>query len=214
MPVVLMSSLEEDFQGPMMPGLAELLPDAFPARVKRAGVVNAWHGPASKAAVVATGRRDIVMAGVTTDICIVLPALSAVTDGFRVQAVLDASGSPFGLSEGMARGRLGAAGVVLTAVNTLMAEPAWDWSTPWGKELAAVLAADVLAAPPAPPMLAAAFAGIARHGVEDRSSRQSRADRRLFRKGRMRSSPLQRWTLTGVDRSPAIAAAMVDGDLE
>ena len=65
-PVVLTSSQEDRVQGPLMPELAALLPAAFDARVRRAGVVNAWADPAFRAAVAATGRRNLVMAGVTT----------------------------------------------------------------------------------------------------------------------------------------------------
>ena len=62
------------------------------------------------------------MAGVTTDVCLVFPAIDAVTEGYNVQAVMDASGSPFELSEDMARRRMQDAGVVLTATNTIIAE--------------------------------------------------------------------------------------------
>lgn len=62
------------------------------------------------------------MAGVATDVCLVYPAISASHEGYRVQAVMDASGSPFDISEEMARRRMEREGVVLTATNTLMAE--------------------------------------------------------------------------------------------
>ena len=62
------------------------------------------------------------MAGVTTDVCLYSPAISARDAGFQVQAVLDASGSPFQISEDLARIRMQAAGVILTATTTLIAE--------------------------------------------------------------------------------------------
>lgn len=65
MPVVLTSSQEERIQGPLMPELVELLPETFAARVKRGGIVDAWTDPDFKAAVEATGRRNLVMAGIT-----------------------------------------------------------------------------------------------------------------------------------------------------
>jgi hypothetical protein len=64
--------------------------------------------------------------------------------GAKVQAVLDASGSPFDLSEDMARRRMERAGVVLTATNTLIAELAQDWSRPEGGQLVQILAQEVL----------------------------------------------------------------------
>lgn len=144
MPVVLTSSQEDRVQGPLAPELADILPEAFAARIQRAGIVNAWADPAFKAAVVATGRRNLIMAGVTTDVCLVFPAIDAVAEGYRVQAVMDASGSPFALSEEMAQRRMHEAGVVLTATNTIIAELAQDWSTPHGQHLIQLLFTDVI----------------------------------------------------------------------
>ena len=143
-PVVLTSSQEENLQGPLMPELQQVLPDAFAARVKRAGIVNAWSDPNFKKAVKATGRRNLIMAGVTTDVCLVYPAISACREGYQVQAVMDASGSPYELSEDMSRRRMEREGVVLTATNTLMAELAQDWSRPEGGQLLGILLQDVL----------------------------------------------------------------------
>ncbi|KQT52319.1 MULTISPECIES: isochorismatase family protein [unclassified Aureimonas] len=143
-PTVLTSSQEDRAQGPLLPELEEILPEAFAARVKRAGIVNAWNDPAFKAAVEATGRKNLIMAGVTTDVCLVFTAIDAVGEGFEVQAVMDASGSPFELSEDMSRRRMENAGVVLTATNTVIAELAQDWSSPEGGQLIQLLFEDVL----------------------------------------------------------------------
>lgn len=87
------------------------------------------------------------MAGLTTDVCLVFPSIAAVADGYNVQAVMDASGSPFADSEQFARERMQAGGVVLTATNTAIAELAQDWSTPAGTQLIQLLFTEVL-----PPM--------------------------------------------------------------
>jgi len=144
MPVVITSSMEDYIQGPLLPDLAKILPDAFAQRVKRAGIVNAWDDPNFKAAVLGTQRRQLIMGGITTDVCLVFPALSAVADGFDVQAVLDISGSPYELSESAARKRMEQAGVRFTATNTIIAELAQDWSTEEGGQLIQVLFQDVL----------------------------------------------------------------------
>lgn len=144
MPVILTSSQEERIQGPLMPELAEILPDAFEARVRRAGIVNAWTDAQFVAAVEATGRKDLIMAGITTDVCLVFPSISAVEQGYRVQAVMDASGSTFELSEDMSRRRMQDAGVVLTATNTMIAELAQDWSSAEGSQLIELLFTSVL----------------------------------------------------------------------
>ena len=115
MPVVPPSSQEDRLQGPLIPELAEILPQAFEMRVKRAGIANAWNDPNFKKAVEATKSHNLIMAGVTTDVCLVFPAISACREGYQVQAVVDASGSPFDISEEMARLRMVKEGVVLTA---------------------------------------------------------------------------------------------------
>lgn len=144
LPTVLTSSQETLFQGPLLPELAALLPTEYAARVKRAGIVNAWDDPNFAAAVKATGRKNLILAGVTTDVCVVFPAISAVRAGYNVQVVLDAGGSPYELSEDTSRRRIENEGVVLTATNTLMAELAQDWSTPHGEQLKGVLFGEVL----------------------------------------------------------------------
>jgi nicotinamidase-related amidase len=149
-PAVITSSQEDRLQGPMLPELEQFLPKAYAARVRRLGVVNAWDDPAFKSAVEGLGRRNLIMAGVTTDVCLVYPAITAIELGYRVHAVLDASGSPFELSEEAARLRMRDAGVVLTATNTMIAELAQDWSRPGGMDLLELLFTKVL--PPIKPV--------------------------------------------------------------
>ena len=144
LPVVLTSSQEDRIQQPLMRELAELLPEAYAARVKRAGVVNAWNDPNFVAAIEKTGRKQLIMGGVTTDVCLIYPTISAVEAGYQVQAVLDISGSPFFWSEDTAQKRMELAGVAFTATNTVIAELAQDWSTPHGSDLIRLLFTDVL----------------------------------------------------------------------
>jgi nicotinamidase-related amidase len=143
MPVVLTTSQEDHPQGPTAPALQEALPEAYKDRVKRTGIVNAWADPNFSAAVRATGRKKLIMAAVTTDICLIFPAISAVQEGFEVLAVLDASGSSFDVQEELARRRMATAGVMLTTTNTAIAELVQDWSTPQGSQLIQLLMASV-----------------------------------------------------------------------
>ncbi|MBE9068794.1 isochorismatase family protein [Leptolyngbya cf. ectocarpi LEGE 11479] len=144
LPVVLTSSQEDRFQGPIIDELAEILPDAYDSRIKRTGIVNAWDDESFVKAVKDTGRKQLIMGGVTTDVCLIYPSITAVQDGFAVQAVMDASGSPFHLSEQLSQQRMHDAGVVLTATNTLLAELVQDWSRPEGVELQKLLFEDLL----------------------------------------------------------------------
>ena len=143
MPVVLTTSQEDHIQGPTAPALQQVLPEAYNNRVKRAGIVNAWADPNFSAAVRATGRKKLIMAAVTTDICLIFPAISAVQEGFDVLSVLDASGSSYEVQETLARQRMERAGVALTTTNTVIAELVQDWSTPQGSELIQLLIATV-----------------------------------------------------------------------
>src|SRR3984957_3299181 len=141
MPIVLTTSQEDHAQGPTAPALQQALPEAYKNRVKRTGIVNAWADPNFSAAVRATGRKKLIMAAVTTDICLIFPAISAVQEGLDVLAVLDASGSSYAVQEALARQRMESAGVVLTTTNTVIAELVQDWSTPQGSELIQLLMA-------------------------------------------------------------------------
>jgi len=147
MPVIVTSSQEDRIQGPIAPQVQVAAPEAFAARIKREGTVNAWTHAGFRAAVEATGRRQLIMAGLTTDVCLVFPAIDAAREGFQTYAVLDASGSPFQTSEDLARQRMASNGVVLTATNTLMAELAQDWSSPLGGQLIQLMLQKIL-----PPM--------------------------------------------------------------
>ena len=139
MPVILTSSQEDQIQGPIASALQHILPESYASRIQHVGIVNAWADPNFKAAVVATGRKQLVMSGVTTDICLIFPSISAVQDGFEVQAVMDANGSPFEISEDMSRRRMERGGVVLTATNTILAELVQDWGTPAGMKISKLL---------------------------------------------------------------------------
>jgi nicotinamidase-related amidase len=141
MPIVLTTSQEDHIQGPLAPALQHVSPEAYKNRVQRVGIVNAWADPNFSAAVGATGRKKLIMGGVTTDICLVFPSMSAVEAGFDVQAVMDASGSSYEIQEEMSRRRMERAGVVLTTTNTIIAELVQDWSSPQGSELVMLLIA-------------------------------------------------------------------------
>jgi nicotinamidase-related amidase len=139
LPVVLTSSMEEHAQGPLLSELKSILPAEFSGRIKRAGIVNAMDDEHFAAAVKATGRKKLIIAGVTNDVCTVYPALSLVRDGFEVQVVADAGGSPSKMADDIALRRMERGGVTLTSTNQLIAELAGNWTTPEGGQLVRVL---------------------------------------------------------------------------
>ncbi|MBB4126471.1 nicotinamidase-related amidase [Xanthomonas translucens] len=138
-PTVLTSSMEDAAQGPLLSELEAILPNEFAARIKRAGIVNAMDDGAFAAAVKATGRIKFILAGVTNDVCTVYPALTLVGQGFEVQVVADAGGSPSKIADDIALRRMERAGVTLTSTNQLIAELAGSWATPEGAQLVQAL---------------------------------------------------------------------------
>ncbi|HFS6038452.1 TPA: isochorismatase family protein [Raoultella planticola] len=139
MPVILTSSMEEYAQGPLLAELKTILPEEFEARIKRMGIVNAMDDENFAAAVNATGRKKLIIAGVTNDVCTVYPALSLVAAGFDVQVVADAGASPTKMADDIALRRMDKNGITLTTTNQLIAELAGSWATPQGEKLVQVL---------------------------------------------------------------------------
>lgn len=135
LPVVLTSSMEEYDQGPLLPELEELFPLEFSQRIKRLGIVNAMEDQNFAAAVKATGRKKIILAGVTNDVCTVYPALSLISDGYEVQVVADAGASPTKMSDDISLRRMEQNGVTLTSTNQVIAELTGDWTTPAGTQI-------------------------------------------------------------------------------
>ena len=75
-----------------MPEIHQFAPHAV--YVPRKGEVNAWDNEDFVKTVRATGRKTLIMAGVWTSVCVMFPALDAKAAGFKVYAVMDASGDP------------------------------------------------------------------------------------------------------------------------
>jgi nicotinamidase-related amidase len=134
-PIVMTASQEERIQGPTHERLKQVAPEAYEKRVLRQGMINAWKEPAFREAVEATGRRQLIIGAITTDICLVFPSISAVEDGYEVQAVMDASSSPFEINEQISRHRLERGGVLMTVTNTIVAELVGNWGTPEGTDI-------------------------------------------------------------------------------
>ena len=139
MPIVLTTSLEDQVQGPLIPELESILPEAFKARIKRPGIVNAMHHPGFNKAVKATGRKKMFVAGITTEICVTFPVLQMLDEGYDVQVSADASASNTKFGDQLALERMRQAGAVITTVDMIISELAIDWTSPNGQKLASIL---------------------------------------------------------------------------
>lgn len=61
--------------------------------LKRKGLINVWDDPNFANAVQGTGKKNLILSGLTTDVCLVQPALSAKAEEFNVIALFDSSGA-------------------------------------------------------------------------------------------------------------------------
>ncbi len=139
MPVVLTSSQEDQVQGPMLPELKEILPEAYKNRVKRGGITDAFDDPNFAAAVEATGRKKLIMAGLLTEVCLLYPALNAHDEGYEIQAVADASGSGTKMADEIATARMRHEGVVVTSTIQVMSELVFNWAEGAGPKILPIL---------------------------------------------------------------------------
>lgn len=144
MPLVLTSSQEDQFQGRLLPDLQDIAPEAYAERVRRPGVVDCWTFEPFRTAVLSTGRRKLIMSGLTNDVCIVFPAISAVEEGFEVQVVVDAGGSPTKAADDASIQRMRDNGVVITSTNQIIAELATDWASATGATVQTIMYQEVL----------------------------------------------------------------------
>jgi nicotinamidase-related amidase len=134
LPVITTSSVPDGPNGPPMPELKEAAPHAH--YVPRHGEVNAWDNEAFVKAVRDTGKKTLIMAGVWTSVCVMFPALDATAAGFKVYAVMDASGDPSEMVSRTTLARFVQGGVVPTTVNAVVSEIHRTWNRPEAAELA------------------------------------------------------------------------------
>jgi nicotinamidase-related amidase len=125
LPTILTTSFEEGPNGPLVPELKEIFPTA--AYIARPGNINAWDNEDFVKAVKATGRKQLILAGVVTEVCVAFPALSAIEEGFEVFVVTDASGTFNEVTRHSAWGRMSAAGAQLMTWFAVACELHRDW---------------------------------------------------------------------------------------
>lgn len=125
LPTLLTTSFENGPNGPLLPELKERFPDA--PYIARPGQINAWDNEDFVAAVKATGRQQLIIAGVVTEVCVAFPALAAIEEGFEVFVATDASGTFNALTRDSAWGRMSAAGVQLMSWFGVACELHRDW---------------------------------------------------------------------------------------
>jgi nicotinamidase-related amidase len=125
LPTILTTSFEDGPNGPLVPELKETFPDA--PYIARPGQINAWDNEDFVKAVKATGKKQLIIAGVVTEVCVAFPTLSALAEDFHVFVVTDASGTFNELTRDSALDRMSAAGAQLITWFGVACELHRDW---------------------------------------------------------------------------------------
>jgi len=125
LPAILTTSFENGPNGPLLPALKQAFPSA--PYIARPGQINAWDNEEFVAAVKTTGRRQLIIAGIVTDVCVTLPTLSALEAGYHVFVITDASGTFNEISRYSAWMRMASAGAQLMTWFSAASELQRDW---------------------------------------------------------------------------------------
>lgn len=125
LPTVFGTSLAKGPNGPLLPELVDMLKDA--PIIHRGGEINAWDDPKFVEAVKKTDRKQLIIAGIVTDVCVTHVALSAVEAGYEVFVVTDASGTFNSAARDAAWSRMSANGVQLVNWFSVACELQRDW---------------------------------------------------------------------------------------
>ncbi|MEO1031712.1 MAG: hydrolase [Bacteroidota bacterium] len=125
-PTIITTVAERQFSGPIFPEIRAYYPDES-TYVDRT-TMNSWEDTNFIKAVEATGKKKLVMAGLWTEVCINLAALSALEDGYEVYVISDASGAVSQEAHDMAMTRMIQAGVIPMTSMQYLLEIYRDWS--------------------------------------------------------------------------------------
>ncbi|GAA6621428.1 isochorismatase family protein [Scytonema sp. NUACC26] len=137
LPTLLTTSNPNGPNGPLFPELIQTLPNV--PIIDRV-IINAWNDPNFVTAVEQTNRSKLIMAGVTTDVCLAFPAISAVGAGYDVYAVIDASGTWNQTAQNAAIARMSQAGVKCINTIAVAAELQKDWTLPTAPQMGSIFA--------------------------------------------------------------------------
>lgn len=136
LPTVLTTSLGQGPNGPFISEVVSMYPDA--QLIDRPGIISAWDDPKFVSAIEKTGRKNLIMAGVTVDVCLAFAAMQAVDAGYNVYGVVDASGANEVTIRENAVARMRDHGVTPINWTTVAAELQRDWRQPTGQDLGRV----------------------------------------------------------------------------
>ncbi|MEX6209655.1 hydrolase [Providencia huaxiensis] len=125
-PVITTASVPQGSNGALIPEIHQNAPHA--QYIARRGEINAWDNPEFVAAVKATGKKQLIIAGTITSVCMAFPAISAVMDGYQVFVVIDASGTYSKMAQEITLARVVQAGVVPMDTAAVASELQGTWN--------------------------------------------------------------------------------------
>ena len=127
-PLVVTTTAAESMWGPTVPELVEALPAG--QKIIDRSTVNAWHDDRVREAIEATGRRKLIFAGVSLEVCAALPAIASTAAGYDAYVAVDASGTFSQTKREAGLLRMQQAGVVVSDYATLIVEALADNALP------------------------------------------------------------------------------------
>jgi nicotinamidase-related amidase len=133
---VIVTTTSEKMWGPLIPELADVLRGV---KIIERTTVNAWDEKRVADAVKATGRKKLIVTGISTDVCLAFPAIAALADGFESYAVIDASGGFTQTQVDMGILRMQQAGVIPVSYSNVAVEILADNAAPEAETVYAAL---------------------------------------------------------------------------
>lgn len=125
-PTFTTASVPDGPNGPLIPDIHKANPAAV--YIPRTGQINAWDNPEWVKAIEKTGRKTLIIAGTLTSVCMAFPALSALTQGYKVFCVVDASGNWSKMATDLTIARITQAGAMPIDTYAVLAEIMSTWN--------------------------------------------------------------------------------------
>lgn len=133
-PLIITTTMEEQV-GLTWEGIQQAAPTQFAARIKRGGTLNCFLDPNFKTAVKNLNRKNLIICGLTTDICLLHTVTTAIELGYNVIVVADASGSMSKLADETSFDYFRQIGAKVLSANAAVTELFQDFSTPDGQKV-------------------------------------------------------------------------------
>jgi len=132
LPIVVTTTARDSMWGPTFPELVEALPGI---EIIDRSSVNAFDDPRVTRAIEATGRKKLIFAGISLEVCAAFPAITAMGKGFDAYVAVDASGTFSETKRQVGLLRMLQAGVIVSDYTTLMVEILKDNARPEAAEV-------------------------------------------------------------------------------